>query len=337
MILVTGGTGLVGSHLLYELAATNNKVKASIRPSSNISRVRKVFGYYTDKAKADTLFERIEWILADINDIPSLELAFREVTEVYHCAALISFDPSDEQRMRKINIEGTANIVNLCIANQVSKLCFVSSVAAIGSPLKGSSVDEKSKWNSEENHNDYAISKYGAEIEVWRGTQEGLDAVIVNPGVIIGPGFWNSGSGKIFNKIDKGLDYHFPKVTGFVGVRDTVKSMMTLMNSSEKNQQYIIVSENLSFERVFKETARYMDKKPPSKRLKKWMIALGWIFQKIGSWFGAKRQITRASIQGLYEEAYFDNTSIRNSLDFDFTPMNRVLEETAKFYKADKN
>jgi len=332
MILVTGGTGLVGSHLLYELAVKNEKLRATIRPSSDINQVKKVFGYYSDKAEADRLFNRINWVTADINDIPSLNLAFENISQVYHSAALVSFDPSMESQMRKINIEGTANIVNLCISKNISKLCYVSSIAAIGSNQNNSKLDETSKWNPEENHNDYAISKYGAEIEVWRSTQEGIDAVIVNPGVIIGPGFWNSGSGKIFSKIDKGLDYHFPKTTGFVGVQDVVKSMIALMNSTIKNEQFIIVSENLSFESVFKETAHYMGKSEPTKQLKKWMITLGWIFQKIGSWFGGNRQITRDSINGLYEETYFDNSKIKQELDFKFTPMNEVLKETSKFY-----
>jgi len=335
MILVTGGTGLVGSHLLYALAANNKKIRATIRPSSDTSQVRKVFGYYSENAEADRFFESIEWVTADVNDIPSLSLAFEGITEVYHCAALISFDPSDEKKLRKVNIEGTANIVNLCIANKISKLCYVSSVAALGSTPNSSEVDENSKWNPEDNHNDYAISKYGAEIEVWRGTQEGVDAVIVNPGVIIGPGFWDSGSGKIFSKIDKGLNYHFPKVTGFVGVQDVVNSMITIMNSTIKNEQFIIVSENLSFESVFKKVAESMNKPEPSKQLRKWMIAMGWIFQKIGSWFGRKRQITRDSINGLYEETYFDNSKLRSKLNFEYTSMDRVLEDTSEVYKKE--
>ncbi|PTX44552.1 nucleoside-diphosphate-sugar epimerase [Christiangramia gaetbulicola] len=335
MILVTGGTGLIGAHLLYELAQKHERLRAAIRPTSDIDQVRKVFGYYSNNAEADILFEKIEWVQADINNIPALEEAFRGVEYVYHCAALISFDPSDEKKLRKINIEGTANIVNLCISNKIKKLCYVSSVAAIGSEVNAKEVTETAKWNPEGDHNDYAISKYGAEIEVWRGTQEGLDAVIVNPGIIIGPGFWDSGSGKIFKRIDKVLKYHFPKVSGFVGVNDVVRSMIQLMNSTIKNENYILISENLSFENVLKNTAEYLNKPAPSKQLKKWMITLGWIFQKIGSWFGAKREITRASIKGLYAETFYSNAKIKNDLNFQFTPVNEVLKETAAIYLKD--
>ncbi|SDR79258.1 NAD-dependent epimerase/dehydratase family protein [Christiangramia echinicola] len=333
MILVTGGTGLVGAHLLYELAQNNVKLKAAVRPTSDISFVRKVFGYYATSTDADNLFNKIDWIRADINNVPALEEAFTGVEYVYHCAALISFDPSDEKELRKVNIEGTANIVNQCINHKIKKLCYVSSVAAIGSSIKNNGIDETAKWNPEDDHNDYAISKYGAEIEVWRGTQEGVNAVIVNPGVIIGPGFWDSGSGKIFKKIDNGLNYHFPKVTGFVGVKDVVKSMIQLVNSPVKNENFIVISENLSFEKVFNSTAKFLDKPKPSRKLKKWMIALGWFFQKTGSLFGLKREITYDSISGLYKETNFSNSKIKEYLDFQFTPMETVIEETALIYK----
>ncbi|QYA24438.1 NAD-dependent epimerase/dehydratase family protein [Gramella sp. MT6] len=335
MILVTGGTGLVGAHLLYELAQKYERLRAAIRPTSDIRLVRKVFGYYSDSATADILFNKIDWVQADINNIPALEEAFNGVEYVYHCAALISFDPSDEKKLRKINIEGTANIVNLCISNKIKKLCYVSSVAAIGSDLNAKEATETAKWNPEQHHNDYAISKYGAEIEVWRGTQEGLDAVIVNPGIIVGPGFWDSGSGKIFTRIDKGLRYHFPKISGFIGVKDVVKSMVKLMNSPIKNENYILVSENLSFKKVLKNTADYLNKPKPNKQLTKWMVTLGWIFQKIGSLFGAKREITRSSINGLFSATYYSNSKIKTDLDFEFTPVNQVLMETAEIYRSE--
>ncbi|TBW30085.1 NAD-dependent epimerase/dehydratase family protein [Gramella sp. KN1008] len=332
MILVTGGTGLVGTHLLYELARKNENIRATIRPSSDIREVRKVFGYYSEKAEADRLFNKIEWVTADINDIPALTETFKDVDFVYHCAALVSFDPADEKKLRKINIEGTANVVNLCIAKKVKKLCYVSSVAAIGTGQGNAEIDENAKWNPEENHNDYAISKYGAEIEVWRGTQEGVNTVIVNPGIIIGPGFWNTGSGKIFTRIDKGLKYHFPKVSGFVAVQDVVKAMLLLMSSNISNEQFILVGENLSFEHVLKTTAEFMDKPKPSRPLKKWMVKMGWVVQKIGSFFGMKRAITRDSVKTLYTKTYYRNSKIQEATGMEFTPISRVLKESSDLY-----
>jgi nucleoside-diphosphate-sugar epimerase len=165
MILVTGATGLVGSHLLVQLLQENEEVKALFRSEKQIEKVKNVFAFYNQTA----LFDKIKWVKGDITDIPSLEIAFENITHVYHCAALISFDPSDEDELRKINIEGTANVVNCCIDFGVKKLCHVSSIAALGTPKEHeTTITEETEWNPEELHSDYAITKYGAEMEVWR-------------------------------------------------------------------------------------------------------------------------------------------------------------------------
>ncbi|WP_026914073.1 NAD-dependent epimerase/dehydratase family protein [Christiangramia portivictoriae] len=333
MILVTGGTGLVGAHLLYELLRNGQKVRAIHRSNSDLKKVLQVFSFYTEAKEAKQLFYQIEWKVADLNNIPELTEAFEGVTQVYHSAALVSFDPAQEQELRKVNIEGTANIVNLCISANIEKLCFVSSIAALGNMTNADKIDETGKWNPEGKHNDYAISKYGAEIEVWRGTQEGVNAIIVNPGVIIGPGFWNSGSGKIFKKVDSGLSYYVPKITGFVGVQDVVKSMMLLMTSEKVNEQYILVSENISFKTVFDWTAEAFKKPKPSRKLQKWMIALGWFFQKTGSLFGFERSLTYQSIKSLHEETFYDNSKITKEMNYKFEPMEKVVKRTAGYYR----
>ena len=205
MILVTGGTGLVGSHLLLHLLEKGENVRAIYRNKKNIVKVKSLFDYYD---KVD-LVDKIDWIEADILDIPSLEIAFENVDYVYHCAGFISFDPNDENQLRKVNIEGTANIVNFCIAKKIVKLCHVSSIAALGDLTANQIIlTENTEWNPEKLHSDYAISKYGAEMEIWRGQQEGLKAVIVNPGVIFGPRFWNQGSGAFFSTIKKGIPFY---------------------------------------------------------------------------------------------------------------------------------
>ncbi len=336
MILVTGGTGLVGSHLLLNLLKAGKKVRALHRKNSGLAAVEHVFNYYTSTEEAKSLFQQIEWFEADITNILQLNKAFKNIQYVYHCAALVSFDPADDKKLRKINIEGTANIVNLCIAFKVEKLCYVSSVAALGKSLNSKEINERNMWNPEDDHSDYAISKYGAEIETWRGTQEGGPTVIVKPGVIIGPGFWKEGTGKIFSKIDKGMNYHFPKIAGFVGVKDVVDVMQKLMQAEIKNEDYILVSENLSFKTVFELTATELGKPKPQKSLKKWMLWFGWFFQKIGGFFGAKRNITKNTVNTLFQHAVYKNQKIKESIGFEFTPMQKVIAETAKFYKKDK-
>jgi len=334
MILVTGGTGLVGSHLLLELLKSGDKVRAIHRKDSDLQAVKRVFSYYIPADEIDFLFSKIEWKEADLNDIQALTEAFTGITNVYHCAALISFDTSDEKALRKINIEGTANIVNLCVAFKIMKLCYISSIATMDKSLGEKYVTENFTWNQEKYHNGYAISKHGAEIEVWRGTQEGVPAIILNPGVILGPGFWNTGSGQIFKKIDRGLNYHFPRTTGFVGVQDVVKAAIAVMGSNIQNEQYIVVAENLSFTEVLGLVAESIRKPSPKKQLKPWMVFIGWVYQSIANFlFGTKKIITREDNKLLFKHSFFSSAKLKSEFTFEYKPIKEVILETGKIFR----
>lgn len=331
MILVTGGTGLVGSHLLYFLLKENTKVRAIHRKNSNIRAVKKIFALYT--AEVDSLFNKIEWFEADTNDIPALSEAFTNVTHVYHCAAHISFDPSKYKTLKKINVEGTANVVNLCLANNIKKLCYVSSIATLGSSVNGKLVNEETSWNPNDKNSVYAITKYGAEIEVWRGTQEGLDAVIVNPGVILGISPKDSGSSALISVAAKGTSYYPSGSIGIVDVIDVVKAMTTLMNSEIKNEQYILVSENIAIKELLSKFSVHFKKKPPSKKLSKklmyFLCSLDWLSSKI---FGTKRKITRATVRSMYTKSAYDAAKIQKALNFQFTPSSETINRIAGEY-----
>ena len=336
MILVTGGTGLVGSHLLLDLARSNQKVRAIYRTKDSLKAVKKVFSYSNSEEEVEMLFSSIEWVKADITDVPSLEPVFKNIKKVYHSAALVSFDSSKDSLLRKANIEGTANVVNFCIKNKIEKLCFVSSIATFDLKPEEKIISESSLWNKEKDHNMYAITKYGAEMEVWRASQEGVPVVLVNPGVIIGAGFWKSGSGKIFSKIQKGLNYYVEKTTGFVGVQDVVKVMQRLMNSPIENDQFIIVSENVSFKTIFEKVAKVLGKTPPSKKLRSWMIYTGWLFQGIrGLFTGNEKNLTLNTAKSFAEKSYYSNEKICDTLDFKFEPIDAVIERTGKRFKQD--
>ena len=336
MILVTGGTGLVGSHLLLELVKSGNKVRAIHRKDSDLQAAKKVFSYYIPADEIDFLFSKIEWKEADLNDIPALTEAFTGITNVYHCAALISFDASEEKDLRKINIEGTANIVNLCVAFKIEKLCYISSIATMDKGLGEKFVTENFTWNQEKYHNEYAISKHGAEIEVWRGTQEGVPAIILNPGVILGPGFWNTGSGQLFKKISEGLNYHFPKTTGFVGVQDVVNAAITGMGSNIQNEQYIVVAENLSFTEVLGLVAASIQKPSPKKPLKPWMVFIGWIYQSTTNFlFGSKKLITREDYKSLFKKSFYSSAKLKSEFPFEYTPIKEVILETGKIFRKE--
>ena len=264
MILVTGGTGLVGSHLLYQICQSETKVRAIKREWSNTNFVRQVFSYYTEKA--DLFFEKIEWVNADLLNIPELDLAFQGVTKVYHSAAWISFNPKHKNKMMQTNIEGTANVVNLCLTHHIQKLCHVSSVASLDVPRDGGSIDENTPWTNSPENSYYALSKYHSEMEVWRGIEEGLNAVIICPAIILGPGKWEKGSSMLFKQVWKGLSFYTSGTNGFVDVRDVVNVMIQLMKGKIKSERFILCSESISFKKTFDYIAEALGKeKTPYK------------------------------------------------------------------------
>ncbi len=331
MILVTGGTGLVGSHLLYQLVSRGLAVRAIYRDFTKLDGVRKLFGFYTEDA--DAYFDQINWFEATLNDIPALEKAFSGVTHVYHCAALISFDPGDFKALVLANEIGTANVVNLCISHKVLKLCYVSSIAALGKTPDDSAIDEETEWNS--NHsNPYSLTKHLAEMEIWRGTQEGVPAVIVNPGVIIGPGNWNSGSGMLFRAAAKGSRYYPPGGTGFVAVGDVIRMMVQLMESEIENEQFIAVEINLSYQEVLSTIALALGCKAPTKKIPKEMLKLFWRLDWLRSSIsGSKRKLTKAQVASLMKRNYYDTEKARTALNFEYSPLLKSIEFSAKKFR----
>ncbi len=316
MVLVTGGTGLVGSHLLLHLLRLNLPVRAIHRPNSNLNRVKKVFGYYNQDAEA--FFQKIEWVVADINDIPALEDAFEDIDQVYHAAALISFDPKSYSRLLKVNAEGTANIVNLCLSFSVQKLCYVSSIATIGGSLNGEKATEESEF-SEQHTNVYARAKYAAELEVWRGSQEGLSVVMVNPGIIVGPGFWETGSGALFTTAQKGYSFYPPGGSGFVSVHDVVRMMQLLMNSDKTSERYIAVSENLPYQSVLTTLTKQLGIKAPTRQLAFWQLNFLRVLDAFWCFFTrGTRKLTKSDIYSLRHRSLYDNTKIQEHLNFQF-------------------
>ncbi|WP_100610183.1 NAD-dependent epimerase/dehydratase family protein [Confluentibacter lentus] len=331
MILVTGGTGLVGSHLLYKLVRADEKVRAIYRNEQKLENVKNVFSTYTDDYKS--LFETIEWFKADILDIPSLTEAFKDVSYVYHCAALVSFEPNKYHALRKVNIEGTANIVNFCISNNIKKLCYVSSIATLGHTLNKEPITEETIWNPETDNNVYAITKYGAEMEVWRATQEGLDAVIVNPGVILGAGIWNDGSGSLFKKAYKGFKYYPKGTVALVSVEDVVSIMIALLKSDVKNERFVLVAENWTFKKFLHVLAKSVNKTPPEKSASPWLLQIMWRLDWLKySLTGKPRKLTKQLSNSLSRETYYSNEKIKLALNFDFQSVEGTISNIGKLY-----
>ena len=316
MILVTGGTGLVGAHLLLHLVEQGENVRAMYRSTTSIEKTKNLFSLYNKSH----LFEKIEWMVADILDIPSLENAFQNIEFVYHCAALISFDTKDEEIIRKTNIEGTANIVNFCLAYKIKKMLFVSSIAALGDlNATETTISETTEWNPEKPHSDYAISKYGAEMEVWRGQQEGLNVLIVNPGVILGPGFPEQGSGALFSAVAKGLSFYTLGTTGFITVTDVVKTSVQLMHSDIQNERFTLIENNYSFQEILNCIADSLQVKRPKWHATPLLINLFWrVDWFLSNFFFQKRKLSRASAKASYSKNIYDNSKIKQFLDLKY-------------------
>jgi nucleoside-diphosphate-sugar epimerase len=325
MNLVTGGTGLVGAHLLLHLLQKGEKVRALFRSEKSILKTKNLF----NQLNHSDLFHLIEWFPGNVNDIPSLELAFENIDYVYHCAALISFDGVEEQNLRKINIEGTANMVNCALAFGVKKFCYVSSIAALGDLKENETlITEETEWNPEKPHSDYALSKFGAETEIWRAEQEGLQCLIVNPGVILGTGFWNSGSGEIFKKIKKGISFYTKGSSGFVGVEDVVNVMYQLMKSDISGERFTLISENIVFKKLVYWISDGLEKRKPSFYAKPWMTSIiwrmDWFFSTL---FFQKRRFSRATAKSLHSTAIYSNDKIKTKLNFEFQPVKEVVKK----------
>lgn len=328
MILVTGGTGLVGAHLLYYLTKQNEHIRAIYRTEEKITAVKKIFSQDKD---ASLLFSKIEWFKADITEVPAMIPAFVGITKVYHCAAFISFDPKDYKEMRKVNIHGSAIIANLAIDAKVEKICFVSSIAAVGDALKTDLITEENEWNKEADNSGYSITKFGAEMEMWRASQENVAVVIVNPGVILGSGFFKSGSGKLFSQIHKGLKYYTEGVTGFVGVNDVVKAMYLLMNSSIENERFIVVSENKSYKEILFAIADGLGKKRPSIKIKPWVTSLLWRVAMVTSFFTKKTPLlSKYSAKSAHSVSKYSSQKIEEQLSFKFESIDNVIKEICR-------
>ena len=338
MILVTGGTGLVGAHLLYELTNSGIKVKALRREQSNTGWVKTIFSYYSNRV--DELFDQIEWVEGDILDYLSLEEALKGATSIYHCAAIVSFHGDDNDMMLNNNVKGTGNLIDAAIHNGVRQFCHVSSIAALGKTQDGSEITEETYWTPSKRKSGYSLSKFFSEMEVWRGIEEGLDAVIVNPSIIMGPGNWDIGSPKLFQSIWKGLNYYTKGITGFVDVRDVVKAMILLMEQHQfeqiKNQRFILNAGNLSYQDFFNKIADALNKPRPRNFASDIKLHVAWRMAKAGSFFTGKRPlITRDAVSGSNQKNQYSGEKVVRTTGFVYRSLDDSIANIAEIFLKD--
>jgi len=331
MILVTGGTGLLGAHVLFRLLEDGKPVRALHRSASSLTTVRDIFSHYA--TDVDGLMARIVWVQGDILDIPSLEDAMKDVTEVYHVAATVSFDPKDREWMDKVNIEGTANVVNLCLDHK-ARLCHVSSVAALGRSEGQSMINELTEWKDSTRNSNYGKSKRKAELEVWRGMAEGLEAVIVNPCIILGPGNWNQSSAALFTKVWKGLPYYTEGVNAMVDARDVADIMVRLMAKGICGQRYVVAADNFPLRQIVNGIADGLSKKRPTIKASAPLMAVAWRLEKLRAVVtGSKPFITRETADNALHISRYDNSKLLQALpEFRFRPMEQTVAEVSRMF-----
>jgi len=331
MILVTGGTGFVGSHLLYYLVRDGKRVKALKRAGSNTSLTEKIFSCYADNFKV--LLSHIEWIEGDILDYFSLTDVFEEGMQVYHTAAMVSFHAADREQLIRTNVEGTANVVNAALEKRIKKLCYVSSVGALGRAGNTGITDEDSHWRASAKHSVYSESKYEAEREVWRGMAEGLNAVIVNPSVIIGPGNWNSGSPQLFQTLWKGLKFYTGGMNGFVDVNDVAKAMIVLMEGDFTEERFIINSENVFYKQFYNWMAKAMNRPEPKYKAGPVLSNIGWrMLAFIKIFTGRPSGITRETARTANQVYRYSTWKFTEATGMEFTPVKESVGRTARLF-----
>ena len=344
MIFITGCTGLVGSHLVAELIyrqQTTDKgqqsvstVKLLCRKNSDLSLMDKVLKRYG----INEIPSNIEFVYGDVLDYDILEEAMKDVDEVYHCAAVVSFDPNDKGSLMRVNVEGTRNMVNAALHCGVKKFCHVSSIAALGRSLEGEPINEESPWSQSKNNSVYSISKHEAEMEVWRGIAEGLNATIVNPSLILGAGRWDSSSCELFNVIAKGFPFYTIGINGFVDVKDVARAMIMLMENNKFGQRYCLNGALISYQHLFNLMAQNFNVKAPYIKVGKTLSEVAWrVFWLIGKLQGKKPLITKETARTATRKYSYSSEKIINELKFEFTPIDKSIKYICKIYLDEHN
>jgi dihydroflavonol-4-reductase len=329
MILVTGATGLVGGNLIWFLLQENERVSAIRRTTSNLDSLRTIFSFYT--STPDEYLFRIDWMIADVLDEMSIHKAMQNVTIVYHCAAVVTLGRS-EDIILNTNLIGTKNIVNAALENGVSKLCFVSSIAACGNATKGELIDESSVWRESEKRSEYSKSKYLSEQEIWKGIEHGLNAVIVNPGVILGISGTQIGSSQLFSQVMKGLKFYTGGGSGYADVQDVVKVMIQLTKSDISGERFIVVSENCSNQEVLSWMADGFGRPRPFICIGKRMLwFFGFLSEVVGNIFHFEPLIDRGTAHSATNRAYYSNQKIKKNIGFQFTPIEKSIKRICGF------
>jgi dihydroflavonol-4-reductase len=336
MILITGATGLVGSYLMFSLLKQGRKVRALLYNRKSLERTRLIFNSLG--GDAEELINQVEWVEGDILDVTILHEAMQDIDQVYHCAAIVSFDPGEWDIMMKINVDGTANVVNAALEAGVSKLCHVSSIASLGRTDDSNIIDENSEWRSTSYNSKYSKSKFMAEREIWRASAEGLPVIIVNPSIILGYGHPEKGSTRMFRTIYKVSKFYGRGINGFVDVQDVVRAMIELMESDIKNERFVVSAGNYSYKEIFSMIAKGFNKPIPNIQVPDIILEAVWRFE----WLRIKIKkdkplITKETATTSKSNHYYSSAKLIDALNFEYIPMEETIHTVCRLLEPELN
>ncbi|MGC4233945.1 MAG: NAD-dependent epimerase/dehydratase family protein [Niabella sp.] len=324
-MLVTGGTGFLGAYIIKELVQQGFPVRAIKRPNTQMPLFIEA-----------GILQKVDWVEGDILDVVSLADAMEGIDTVIHSAAIVSFHKRERTKMYHVNVEGTKNVVNTALENNVRRLVYISSVAAIGRKLTGSTVNEKAQWEDGKANTHYAISKFKAELEVWRGFAEGLEGVVLNPATILGFGNWNQSSSGLFKTAYNEFKWYTNGVNGFADVEDVAKITVALMNSAITEERFIVCNDNWPFRKLFDTMADAFGKKRPSRQATPFLSGIAWRMEKLKSIFSGKKPLlTKESAKVANSFTRFDTSKLLKALPgFSYTPLEETVQKACKRYLA---
>jgi dihydroflavonol-4-reductase len=331
-VFITGATGFIGSHIARRYLSAGYRVEALTRQTGHA-------GLLVDVAN------QITWHEGDIMDIPALEMAIAVgrgpgAIDVIHAAAVVSFSSKDREQMARINAEGTANVVNVCLKAGIRKLGYVSSVAALGRPAKKNHsdepvrIDESQKWEDSPNNSEYAKSKYRAELEVWRGVAEGLSAVMVNPSIVLGEGDWTRSSVQLFKYVHDEKPFYPAGMVNYVDVLDVTESLFLLMETdSVQAERFILNGGTIPYKDLLTQMAAALHKRPPRWLMPPVLTRLLWPVEGMRAWLMRTRPlITRETARSASSRYVYDGRKITKAIDFQYQPLSETLSRSARAY-----
>ncbi len=322
---VSGATGFLGAHVVCRLLQKGLQVKALKRTGSNMAEFEYIYSLQFDD---NTAKQNLIWVDADVLDVTALQIALTGIDEVYHCAAMVSFSQKDKEQMMQLNVQGTANMVNISMIAGVKKFAHISSIAALGREKSGAQVSEKTKWTNSKLNSNYAISKYKAEMEVWRASEEGLNVVIVNPGVILGSGNWQKGSCALFGMVLKGMPFYTHGINGYVDVLDVADAAIKLMDNNIFAQRFILISNNVDMKHFLNLASTQLNKKKPTIKVNKFLAECAWIGAALVSLFtGKKPNLTKETSRASLKKYFYNNQKIKDTIGFEFIPIENTIKQ----------